>query len=178
MILSFEEFNLVFYGSERLACFERTRQWGFWRHLRYFPYNLPALRSERGRVGENPGNEVAFRTLWSKKTTFLKGNFCILKVSWTVSTFWHRSERKTTKCAFEIDFLPCARPILLAWTQWFNLSYANCFLGLTYGFLNKNFQEIKPFICHCSFHNISSKNDHETTDREIFRNIQTDPFLN
>ena len=29
--------------------------------------------------------------------------------------------------------------------------YANCFLGLTYGFLNKHFQEIKLFICHCSF---------------------------
>ena len=29
-----------------------------------------------------------------------------------------------------------------------NLSYANCFWGLTYGFLNKNFQEIKLFICH------------------------------
>ena len=28
--------------------------------------------------------------------------------------------------------------------------YANCFLGLTYGFFNKNFQEIKLFICHCS----------------------------
>ena len=50
----------------------------------------------------------------------------------------------------------------------FNLSYANCFLGLTYGFFNKNFQEIKLFICHCSFHNISSKSDHETTDREWY----------
>ena len=29
--------------------------------------------------------------------------------------------------------------------------YANCFLGLTYGFLNKRFQEIKLFICHPSF---------------------------
>ena len=29
--------------------------------------------------------------------------------------------------------------------------YANCFLGLTYGFLDKRFQEIKLFICHCSF---------------------------
>ena len=29
--------------------------------------------------------------------------------------------------------------------------YANCFLGLTYGFLNKRFQEIKLFICHRSF---------------------------
>ena len=32
-----------------------------------------------------------------------------------------------------------------------NLSYANCSWGLTYGFLNKNFQEINLFICHCSF---------------------------
>ena len=32
----------------------------------------------------------------------------------------------------------------------FNLSHANCFLGLTYGFLNQNFrQEMKLFICHC-----------------------------
>ena len=87
MTLSYEEFNLVFYGSERLACFEPTKQRGFWRHL------------------------GTFRTLWSKKSTFLKGNFCILKVSWSFSTFWHWCERKTTKCAFEIDFLPCARPI-------------------------------------------------------------------
>ena len=29
--------------------------------------------------------------------------------------------------------------------------YANCFLGLTYGFVNKNVQEIKLFISHCSF---------------------------
>ena len=36
-------------------------------------------------------------------------------------------------------------------------------LGLTYEFLNKNFQEIKLFICHCS------KHDRETTDRKIFR---------
>ena len=27
-------------------------------------------------------------------------------------------------------------------------------------------------------HNISSKNGHETTDREIFRNIPKDPFIN
>ena len=29
MILPFEEFNLVFYGSEGLACFEPTRERGF-----------------------------------------------------------------------------------------------------------------------------------------------------
>ena len=39
MTLSYEEFNLVFYGSERLACFKPTKQRGFWRHLRYIPYS-------------------------------------------------------------------------------------------------------------------------------------------
>ena len=29
--------------------------------------------------------------------------------------------------------------------------YANCFFGLTYGFLNIRFEEIKFFICNCSF---------------------------
>ena len=29
-----------------------------------------------------------------KESTFLKGNFCIYKVSWTFSTFLHRRERK------------------------------------------------------------------------------------
>ena len=29
--------------------------------------------------------------------------------------------------------------------------YANFFLGITHGFLNKSFQEIKLFICYCSF---------------------------
>ena len=33
----------------------------------------------------------------------------------------------------------------------------NCFLGLTYGFLNKNFQEIKLFICHCSLTTLAQK---------------------
>ena len=70
------------------------------------------------------GSEVSedtwgtFRTLWSNKTTFSKGNFCILKVSWTVSTFWHRRERKTTRLIFchVLDR--------------FNLTYANCFSDL------------------------------------------------
>ena len=60
--------------------------------------------------------------------------------------------KKTTKCAFEIYSLPCAKPIPLAWTDpRSSKCYANCFLGLTNGFLNKNFQVIKLFINHCSF---------------------------
>ena len=59
---------------------------------------------------------------------------------------------------------------LLAWTQRFNLSYANCFLGLSYGFLNKHFQEIKLFICHCSFITLAQK----TTMRlQIVRFLET-----
>ena len=51
-----------------------------------------------------------------------------------------------------------------------NLSYRNCFLGLTYGFLNKNFQEIKLFICHCSFITLAQK----TTMRlQIVRFLET-----
>ena len=38
--LSFEGFNPVFYGSERLACFEPTCQRGFLRNLRYIPYSM------------------------------------------------------------------------------------------------------------------------------------------
>ena len=59
---------------------------------------------------------------------------------------------------------------LHAWTQRFNLSYANCLLWLTYGFLNKNFQEIKLFICHCSFITLAQK----TTMRlQIVRFLET-----
>ena len=48
--------------------------------------------------------------------------------------------------------------------------YANCFLGLTCGFLNKNFQEIKLFICHCSFITLAQK----TTMRlQIVRFLET-----
>ena len=38
-----------------------------------------------------------------------------------------------------------------------NLSYANCFLGLTYGVLNKTFQEINLFISHWSFLALAQK---------------------
>ena len=81
--LSLEGFNLVFYGLERLACFEPTWQRGFWRNVRYIPYSM--IKEKYVFVFER-----------------FHGRF---------STFWHRCERKTTKCASEIDFLPCARPI-------------------------------------------------------------------
>ena len=46
----------------------------------------------------------------------------------------------------------------------------DCFLGLTYGFLNKNFQEIKLFICHCSFITLAQKT---TMSLQIVRFLET-----
>ena len=83
MTLSFEEFNLVFYGSEHLACFEPTRQRGFWGHLRYIPYSM---------IKQN----YVFKREFLYFKGFLDG-FYILTSAW--------------KKNHKIDFLPCARPI-------------------------------------------------------------------
>ena len=40
-----------------------------------------------------------------------EGFWNLRNFSWTFSTFWHRRERKNTKCAFEIDFLLCTQLI-------------------------------------------------------------------
>ena len=86
-----------------------------------------------------------------------KRNFGFIKVSWTFSTFHFCVKEKPQNVHLKLIFLPCARPIKLAWTQRFNLSYANCLLRVTNGFLNKSFQEIKLFICHCSFITLAQK---------------------
>ena len=80
---SFDEFNLVFYTADRSAWLVLNQQWqrGFWRHLRYIPYSMI-----------------------KEKYVFWKRIVVFIKVSWTFSTFLHRRERKTTKCAFEIHF--------------------------------------------------------------------------
>ena len=94
-----------------------------------------------------------FCTLWSRKLRLLKAIFVFIKVSWTFSTFWHWRERKTRICAFEIDFF-AMRSADWTWVKGSRIQlvlYANCFLGLTYGFFKKKFQEIKLFICHFAF---------------------------
>ena len=53
--------------------------------------------------------------------------------------------------------MPCARPIEFGWTQRFNLSYKNCFLGLTLGFWKKNFREINLFFRHVFFITLAQK---------------------
>ena len=80
-------------------------------------FSTPRIGS-LGLFWTNQGSEVSEDT-WGihsilydqSKVRFLKGIFVFIKVSWTFSTFWHRRKRKTIECAFEIDFLPCARPI-------------------------------------------------------------------
>ena len=103
-----------------------------------------------GLFWTNQGSEVSEDT-WGihsilydqSKVRFLKGIFVFIKVSWTFSTFWHRRERKTTKCACALIFAMCStdlRELLFRIT-----------------FLNKNFQEIKLFICRCSFITLAQK---------------------
>ena len=80
-------------------------------------------------------NWGTIRTLWSKKRTFLKGNFCIHKgfmdVFYLLTSAWKKNHKM---CIWN----------WFSWTQPFNLCHTNYFFGLTYGFLNKHFQEKCP----------------------------------
>ena len=46
-----------------------------------------------------------------KESTFWKITFCIYKGFMNLFYIFTSAWKKTTKCAFEIDFLPCAQPI-------------------------------------------------------------------
>ena len=74
MKLSFEEFNLVFYTADRST---------------WLVLNQPRQRGFWRHLRYIPYAMI------KEKYVFKKEFF---------STFWHRRERKTTKCAFEIDF--------------------------------------------------------------------------
>ena len=78
-------FNLVFFTADQSAwlVLNQPTQRGFWRNLRFILYSMV------------------------KESTF----FVFMEGSWPISTFWHQRGRKTTKCTFEIEFLPCAQPI-------------------------------------------------------------------
>ena len=81
----------------------------------------------------NQGREVSedtwgtFCTLWSEKSTFLKRNFCFYKsfmdVFYILTSAWNKNHKM---CIWNWFFAMCLTD-LLAWMQWFNLSYANCF---------------------------------------------------
>ena len=127
-------------GSEPLACFEPTdamrflKKCGKW----YVLYSM------------------------IKESTFLKENFCLCKVFIDVFYILTSAWQKTTECTWNWFFAMCSadltclngssNPVSVIRQLLFRINL----WGL---FLNKNFQEIKLFICHCSFitsaHNIS-----------------------
>ena len=115
-----------------------------------------------------------FFTLWSKKSTFLEENFCIYKGFMDMFLHFDISVKEKPKmCVWNWFFamwstdLTCVNATIYLL---FNLCYAYCFLGLTYGFLNKIFQEIKLFICHCSFITLPQKT---TMVLQIVRFLET-----
>ena len=75
MTLSFEEFNLVFYTADRSAWL--------------------VLNQQGSEVSEDTWGTI--RTLWSKKSTFLKGNFCIYKgfmdVFYILTSAWKKNHK-------------------------------------------------------------------------------------
>ena len=130
--------------------------------LSFEEFNIVLHRRRIGALGlfwTNQGSKVSedtwgtFRTLWSKKSTFLKGNFCIYKgfmdVFYILTLAWKKNQNM-----FIWNWFFAMRSADLTWVNGSRIQlvlYANCFLGLTYGFLKKFFQEIKLFICHFAF---------------------------
>ena len=150
--LSFEEFNLICFlhgGLERLACFEPQRG------SKVF---LKKLKVHSVLYGHR-------RYVFKREFLCLErfhGRFHIL------TSVWMKDHKM---CIWNWFF--AMRPADLTCLNGSRIQlvlHANCFLGLTCGFLilNKKFQEIKLLICHCSFVNISSKHDRETADLKIF----------
>ena len=88
MKLSFKEFTLVFFTADQSA----------WLIL-----NQPRFVKKL---------EVHSVYSMVKESTFLKGNLCIYKGFMDLQFYvFTLAWKKTTKCAFEIDFLPSAQPI-------------------------------------------------------------------
>ena len=83
MKLSFEEFNLVFFTVDQSAwlVLNQTKAARFLKKL-----------------------EVHSVYSMVKESTFLKGNFVFIKVSWTFSTFLHRRERKPQNVHLKLIF--------------------------------------------------------------------------
>ena len=120
------------------------------------------------------GELQVYSVLYGHGKYVFKREFCIyrgfMKVFYTLPLAWKKNHKM---CIWNNWFLAMCSAILtyVNGSRIQLVLYANCFLQLTYGFLNKNFQQIKLFICPCSL-----KHDRETTDQKIFRNT-TDGLL-
>ena len=91
-----------------------------------------------------------FCTPWSRKVL---GNFCIYKgfmdVFYILTSVWKKNHKM---CIWNWFFATCSADLSCVNGSRIQLVlYANCFLGLSYGFLNKNFQEVRLVIFHSSF---------------------------
>ena len=97
-VLHFKIENTPIKDTNGKKSFKRMLSFLFCGQTKAFRYDIafrgiqPCFFTDRSAwlVLNQQGSEVSedtwgtFRTLWSKKSTFLKGNFSILRVSWTV----------------------------------------------------------------------------------------------
>ena len=137
MKLSFKEFNVVLH---------RRRIWAL------------------GLFWTNQGSEVSedtwgtFRTLWSKKSAFLKRNFCIYKgfmdVFYILTSAWKKNHKM---CIWNWFFAMCSADLTCVNGSTIQFLLREVLLRINFGFLIRNFQEIKLFICRCSFITLAQK---------------------
>ena len=121
--------------------------------------------------------EVHFVYSMIRESTFFKGKFLyiykgFMNIFYILTSAWKNMH-------FKLIFLPCAQSIILSYPR-SSKCYAICFLGLTYGFWNKNFQVIKLFICHCSFKTLAQNTIVRLQIVRFLETLQTgcSPFLN
>ena len=91
-----------------------------------------------------------------------------MDVFYILTSVWKKNHKM---CIWNRFFAACSADLsCLNGSRIQLMLYANCFLGLTYGFLNKNFQEINLFICHCSFITLAQET---TLTPQIVRFLET-----
>ena len=131
---------------------KQPRQRGFGRNLRYILYSKV------------------------KESTFLKGNFCIYKsfmdVFYILTSAWKKNHKM---CIWNWFFAMCSADLTCVNGSTIQFLLREVLLRINFGFLIRNFQEIKLFICRCSFITLAQK----TTVR-FLETLQTgySPFLN
>ena len=130
----------------------------------------------------NQGTEVfaevsgTFCTLWPRQLRFWKGIYVFVNASETFYKFFSSALKKNYKMCPDLRWilcwiLPCAQPILLARTDPRSRYFPNCFKGLTFWILNKNYQETasRSIILTLLIRKISSKHDRDYNIQAEFK---------
>ena len=154
MKLSFEEFNLVF--TRRIVALGL-----FWTNR-----------------GSDDSEETwgTFCSPWSRNCTFLKEDFCsyegFMGAFYILSSAWKKNHKM---CIWNWFFAMCSADLTCVNGSTIQFLLREVLLRINFGFLIRNFQEIKLFICRCSFITLAQK----TTVR-FLETLQTgySPFLN